>query len=580
MKPRPVITRDARSTAPFEGIDAVIAGLLRARGIQTRNELDYSMGQLLPVGSLDNISAAVDLLLAHRDRAIIVVGDFDVDGATSTAVLLRCLARLGFDNVDYLVPNRFDFGYGLSVPIVDIARDRGASLIVTVDNGISSHDGVAHARELSIDVLVTDHHLPAETLPAANVILNPNLSGSRFGSRNLAGVGVAFYLMAALGRRLQEDGVSGAAKVALDVLDLVALGTVADVVPLDRNNRILVSQGIRRIRSGLVCAGIRALMQVAGRDLERLTAADLGFAVGPRLNAAGRLDDMSVGIECLLSDDEDIATQHAMALDQINRERRDIEQSMRAQALDYVERLGADRLPPCVCLFDAAWHQGIVGLVAGRVRERCHRPVIAFASENEGMLKGSMRSVPGVHARDLLEAVDGRHAGLIEKFGGHAMAAGLSLPRKSFDAFAAAVNEQMRARYAGADFSGALLVDGTLPPTHMNLAFARELRELGPWGAGFPEPQWLGDFRIVDRRVVGETHLKLSVEPVNGGQPIDAIAFGQSEADCRGVVRLTYRLDVNAWRGVERPQLVVEQIEAVTRSGQPPREDDATIARL
>ncbi len=560
---RPIITRNPKRTAALGGLDDILARLFACRGVASEAELDYAMKQLLPIRSLEHVADAVDLVLAHRGRRITVVGDFDVDGATSTALLMRCFRRFGFPNVDYLVPNRFDFGYGLSPPIVDIAAKQGTTLIITVDNGISSFDGVARARELGIDVLVTDHHLPAESLPDANVIVNPNLSGSDFGSRNLAGVGVAFYVVAALGRRLEEDGVEGASRVPLDYLDLVALGTVADVVPLDHNNRILVSQGLKRMRAGFVVPGIRALMAVADRDVVRMVSQDLGFAVGPRLNAAGRLEDMGVGIECLLTDSDDAAMQHAAALDAINRERRDIEQTMRDQAFAYVERMSTSDLPDCVCVYDASWHQGVVGLVAGRVRERCHRPVVAFASDGDGGLKGSMRSVPGVHARDLLEAVDTVQPGLITKFGGHAMAAGLTLPTAHLDEFGRLANAQVQRLYSDADFSGAIQSDGELPAGLLSLGFARQLREHGPWGSGFPEPQWHGNFHVIDRRIVGERHLKLSVRPVDGGQAIDAIAFGQADAETRGVVELAYRLDVNAFRGVERAQLVVEQIRPV-----------------
>lgn len=557
---RPVIPRNPAPTSKLGELDAVLARLFACRGVASASQLDYSMKQLLPIRTLEHVAEAVDLILAHRDRHITVVGDFDVDGATSTALLLRCFRRFGFSNVDYLVPNRFDYGYGLSSPLVELAAQQGSTLIITVDNGISSFDGVSRARALGIDVLVTDHHLPAERLPDANVIVNPNLDGSDFGSRNLAGVGVAFYTIAALGRRLEDEGAAGAARIPLDYLDLVALGTVADVVPLDHNNRILVAQGLKRMRAGFVVPGIRALMAVAERDVARMVSQDLGFAVGPRLNAAGRLEDIGVGIECLLTDSDDAAMQHATALDAINRERREIEQTMRDQAMAYVERMSTSDLPDCVCVYDAAWHQGVVGLVAGRVRERCHRPVIAFAHESDEALKGSMRSVSGVHARDLLEAIDTVQPGLITKFGGHAMAAGLTLPMAHLDDFRRLANAQVHRLYRGADFSGAIPSDGELPPDRLNLGFAKSLRDHGPWGSGFPEPQWHGNFHVIDRRIVGERHLKLSVRSVDGGQSIDAIAFGQADAETRGVVELAYRLDVNAFRGVERAQLVVDQI--------------------
>ena len=561
-KPRPIVLRASPQevTPEFADLDPVLARLFRSRGIASDSELDYSLARLAPVSSLEHIDAAVDLLVKHRDERIVIVGDFDVDGATSTALLLRCFRAFGFADVGYLVPNRFEYGYGLSPEIVRVAAEQAPALIITVDNGVSSIAGVKEARQMGISVLVTDHHLPAEELPEADVIVNPNLPGSQFASRNLAGVGVAFYLAAALGRRLEQDGQVGAAKVPVSYLDLVAVGTVADVVPLDHNNRILVQQGLHRIRAGHCVAGVRALLEQSGRQLPRVVSTDLGFVVGPRINAAGRLEDIAVGIECLLTDEDSVAQQHAATLDQINRQRREIEASMREQAFAYVDSLGNRRWPSCVCLYEKSWHQGVVGLSAARVRERCHRPVIAFAQESEGFLKGSARSVPGVHARDLLEAVSARHPGMIEKFGGHAMAAGLSIAADRYDAFAAAVAEQLDHLYPQADFSGAILSDGVLPDDALSLNFAKSLREAGPWGSGFEEPVWSGDFAVVEQRTVGENHLKMKVHSADGSAVVDAIAFNQAGPAWRGVVRLAYRLDVNEFRGRETPQLIVEQI--------------------
>ena len=568
--PRPVVARQRPPAAALEALadlDPVHARLFAARGVQAPGELDYGLARLAPVGSLDNVEAGVELLLGNRSRRILVVGDFDADGATSTALLLRCLDAFGFREVDYLVPNRFEYGYGLSPELVAVAAESRPALIVTVDNGISSHAGVAEARRRGIAVLVTDHHLPSAELPAADVIINPNLDGSRFPSRCLAGVGVAFYLMAALGRALEEQGSAGAAKIPARYLDLVALGTVADVVPLDHNNRILVRQGLDRIRAGLTVPGIRALLEQAGRSLPRVVAADLGFVAGPRVNAAGRLEDIGIGIECLATDDPATAAHHATLLDSINRERRDIEATMRAQALDYVRDLGRRRWPACVSLYEPTWHQGVVGLIAARVREACHRPAIAFAKESAERLKGSARSVPGVHARDLLEAIAARHPGLITRFGGHAMAAGLTIPAREFERFRAAAAAELERLYPDADFSGAIVSDGRLSAADVRrwgglLPGARGLRDAGPWGAGFPEPLWTGDFEILDTRVVGENHLKLRVAGA-GSEPVDAIAFNQAGPAWRGVVQLAYRLDVNEYRGVENPQLVVEQIAAL-----------------
>ncbi len=544
-------------------IDPLHARLFAMRGLTSADQLDYGLAKMAPVSALENVDAAASLIIEKRAQKIIVIGDFDVDGATSTALMLRCLREFGFSDVEYLVPNRFEYGYGLSPEIVDVAAQRSPGLLITVDNGISSIAGVARANECGIPVLVTDHHLPGNELPAAAVIVNPNLKDSQFPSRNLAGVGVAFYLLARLGRMLQEQGAAGAAKVPAKYLDLVALGTVADVVPLDHNNRVLVQQGLARIRAGRAVPGIRALLKQAGRTAQRCVSTDLGFAAGPRINAAGRLEDISVGIECLLTDSEETAGEYAHQLDLINKDRRDIEATMRDQAFAYVDKLGEQRWPDCVCVYDAAWHQGVVGLIAARVRERCHRPVFAFARENDKFLKGSGRSIPGVHIRDLLEAISTVHPGMIGKFGGHAMAAGLTIAESALQQFKTAAAEQMRRLYPNADFSGAIVTDGTLPDSYINLGFARSLRDAGPWGSAFPEPLWSGEFSVVEQRTVGENHLKLRVRPAAGGKIVDAIAFNQAGPAYRGVVQLAYRLDVNEFRGIENPQLVVEQIAAL-----------------
>lgn len=568
---RPIVLRTPAeehlvdSLAGTAGFDVITARLYASRGVRSADELDTALGCLLPISSLDRVDEAVDLLLRHRDSPVLIVGDFDADGATSSALMLRCLRRFGFRDVGYLVPNRFEYGYGLSPEIVAVARQRSPALIVTVDNGISSIPGVAAARAAGIDVLVTDHHLPGSELPDANVIVNPNLPGSRFGSRSLAGVGVAFYVLAALGRTLENAGTPGASRIPAEYLDLVALGTVADVVPLDHNNRVLVNQGLRRVRAGRLVPGLRALLERSGRRIQSAVSSDLGFAAGPRINAAGRLDDISIGIECLLTDDPAVAAEHAAVLDAINRERREIERDMRETAFAQVDRLRPEGLPHCVCIFDRQWHQGVVGLVAARVRERCHRPAIAFARDREGLLKGSARSIPGVHARDLLEAVHSERPGLIQKFGGHAMAAGLSLAESDLGTFDEALNEVLRRRYPEADFSGAILSDGELPPSALTLDFARRLRDAGPWGAGFPEPLWHGRFTILEQRTVGESHLKMRVSPGRGASGVDAIAFNQAGPVWRGPVELAYRLDVNEFRGVASAQLVVEQIAAAGR---------------
>jgi single-stranded-DNA-specific exonuclease len=559
---RPLRERNADASVgdALAALDPVIARIYASRGITDTAELDYGLNRLLPVRSLQGIDRAVELLAGHKSARVVIIGDFDADGATSTALVMRCLTQLGFANVSYLVPNRFEFGYGLTPEIVAVAAERDPSLLLTVDNGVSSVEGVAEANRRGIEVLVTDHHLPGATLPDAASILNPNLRDNEFGSPNLAGVGVAFYLMAALARHLQEAGQEGAAKIPARYLDLVALGTVADVVSLDHNNRILVSQGLKRIRAGKSVAGIQALLRQAKRDPQRTVSTDLGFVVGPRLNAAGRLEDMSIGIECLLTDDLAVAAEFAAQLDQINRNRRTIEADMRDQAFAYVDKLDDRTLPPCVCVYEKSWHQGIVGLVASRVKDRCHRPVIAFAKDKDGMLKGSARSVPGVHIRDLLEAVATAEPDLIPNFGGHAMAAGLGLLRVDLDRFRKRVSATLLKMYPDADFSGAIVIDGSLPADSMTLRFAKLLRESGPWGAGFPEPLFCDNFSIVEQRTVGENHLRLSVQPAAGGATINAIAFNQAGPVYRGHVQLTYRLDVNEYRGFETPQFIVEQI--------------------
>ena len=567
VRVRPVVVRPVPATGNSIDVHPVLQRIYAARGITQVEDLDYALRGLLPVGSLTGVDEAVALIVANAEKHITIIGDFDADGATSTALVIRCLREFGISNVDYLVPNRFKFGYGLTPEIVRVAAERSPDLLITVDNGVSSIEGVKEAHAFDMKVLITDHHLPGSELPDADAMVNPNLEDNDFGSPHLAGVGVAFYLMAALGRELESRGQKGASKVPAKYLDLVALGTVADVVRLDHNNRILVGQGIKRIRAGRAVPGIAALFNQARRSVSRAVSIDLGFVVGPRLNAAGRLEDMSVGIECLLTDDPTVAARIASMLDEINKERKTIESKMRQQAFAYVDAMDSTNLPSCVCLFNKDWHQGVVGLIASRVRERCDRPVFAFAREDEGVLKGSARSVPGVHIRDLLESISSSAPGLIPRFGGHAMAAGLNLGEQDFDRFSTLAAAKLNEMYPDADFSGAILTDGNLPESALNLKFAQTLRESGPWGAGFPEPVFSGDFSIDDQRTVGENHLKMRVRPAAGGNAVDAIAFNQAGPAYRGTVQLTYRLDVNEFRGIESPQLIVEQI--VNISGMP-----------
>ena len=505
-----------------------------ARGVCDSQELELTLDRLMPVGTLDSVEAAVALILEHRERRILVVGDFDADGATSTALIVRCLRAWGFASVDFLVPNRFEFGYGLTPEIVGLAAERSPSLIVTVDNGISSNAGVAAARARGIQVLVTDHHLPGPLLPDADVIVNPNVPGSNFGSRALAGVGVAFYVMAAVRREMDARGTVVMPPVT-DFLDLVALGTVADLVPLDVNNRVLVAQGIRRIRAGRAVPGILALLGIGKRSASALTAADLGFTIGPRLNAAGRLDDMSIGIRCLLADTEAEALALATRLDALNVERREIEARMQGVALAAVKGL---REPDAnasarhgVCLFDADWHQGVVGLVASRIKDRVRRPVIAFARNADGTLRGSARSVPGIHIRDVLDGIAARHPELISRFGGHAMAAGLSLEERHLDAFARAFDEEV-ARWRDPSVpSNRVETDGELTSDEIALDTAQALRDGGPWGQAFPEPCFDGKFAIKNARVVGDKHLKMWVTTGDQSRNFDAIAFNFKGSD-------------------------------------------------
>ena len=544
----------------------VLRRVYAARGIGNVSELDLSLNRLLPVASLEGLDAGTRLLAAHRFAGrVLIIGDFDADGATSTAVMVRALRAMHFAHVDFLVPNRFHFGYGLTPEIVVLAAQRSPTLIVTVDNGVSSVAGVEAARALGIPVLVTDHHLPGAHLPRADVIINPNLPGSRFASPALAGVGVAFYLVAALGRALGEEFP------VAQLLDLVALGTVADMVPLDRNNRILVSQGIKRIRAGRCVAGIRALLESAGRRPEQLSAADLGFAVAPRLNAAGRLTDMSVGIACLLTDEPEEAQTLAGVLAKLNEERREIEQRMQIEAVELTDRLGHGELHESlgVCLFDESWHQGVVGLVAGRIKDRLHRPVIAFARAADGLLRGSARSVTGVHIRDALDSIAARCPSLIDKFGGHALAAGLTLKEENLSDFRAAFASEIAMRIDRESLSGVIYSDGALSAEELCLDTAQALRSAGPWGQGFPEPVFDGQFKILDARIVGGKHMKLRLDaPREQREPLDAIAFGyvggpseQAGVGCGASIQLAYRLEINEYRGSERVQLNCQQLK-------------------
>ena len=552
----------------------VLRRVFRNRGLGRAADLDHRLRNLVPPAGLKGIDKASDLLaatLAGRGR-ILVIGDFDVDGATATTLALLGLQEMGAERVDYLVPNRFDYGYGLSPEIAAVALEREPALVITVDNGISSIAGVRRLKERGIRVIVTDHHLPGERLPEADAIVDPNQPGCGFPSKALAGVGVMFYLLLGLRARLRQGGWferEGIPEPNLaGFLDLVALGTVADLVPLDRNNRILVAQGLARIRSGRCREGITRLLEVAGRDPRRAGTADLGFFVGPRLNAAGRLEDISAGIECLLAGEPATAAELAAVLHDINRQRREIEQSMQQQALAALKSLAEVRAPAGVagiCLYDESWHQGVTGLVAARIKERTERPVIAFAPGGEGELKGSARSIPQLHMRDALAAVDAANPGLIRRFGGHAMAAGLTLSREHYGRFREAFLEEAGRRLRGEVLESVLLTDGELAPEEHDLELAEALRGALPWGQGFPAPLFDGCFEVLDRRIVGEQHLKLTLRPEGARRILDGILFRFCPPGGRAPefdrVRVVYQLDVNRYRGRRKVQLMIEYLE-------------------
>ncbi len=560
---------------PFNGdLHPVLQKIFANRGLMQPEQIERSLKDLIPFDNLKGIEQAVELLFAtiKQQQRILVVGDFDADGATSTTLALTILRAFGVNDVHYLVPNRFEYGYGLTPEIVDVAIQLKPELIITVDNGISSWQGVAHAKANGIKVLVTDHHLPGQQLPDADAIVNPNQPGDEFPSKNLAGVGVIYYVMLALRSHLRSQNWFQQNNIQEpnmgDFLDLVALGTYADVVPLDKNNRILVYQGLQRIRAGLCRPGITALLEVSNRNPKTIIATDLGFALGPRLNAAGRLDDMSLGIECLLAGDIVAAREMAQILNNLNQERRFIEAEMQEQALQALKKLHLDEskeLPIGLCIYDPDWHQGVIGILASRIKDRLHRPVIAFAKVSDDEVKGSARSVPGIHIRDILDAIASRHPELISKFGGHAMAAGLSLELKNYAAFSQAFDEEVRRHLKQEDLFQRIYSDGELESKDLSLELAELIREAGPWGQAFPEPIFDGVFNIMDQRLVGSKHLKLTLH--KDAKLVDAIAFNVNIKEwpnhrCK-TLNIAYRLDVNEFRGARNLQLILEHLEPV-----------------
>ncbi|HHF6958197.1 TPA: single-stranded-DNA-specific exonuclease RecJ [Haemophilus influenzae] len=549
--------------------------LYRARHIKNTKELDRTLKSMLNPNQLYGIEQAVNLLVEayQQQQKIVIVGDFDADGATSTALSVLALRQLGFSDVDYLVPNRFEQGYGLSIPVAEMAIEKGVQLLMTVDNGVSSFDGVAFLKEKGIRVLVTDHHLPPETLPPADAIVNPNLSQCHFPSKSLAGVGVAFYLMLAVRAKFRELGIFTAETQPnfTDLLDLVALGTIADVVPLDQNNRILAYQGLMRIRARHCRPGIIALAEVANRNVEQFTSSDLSFCIGPRLNAAGRLDNMSIGVELLLANEMPKARELALDLDELNQTRKEIESGMKLEAIKICQNLTAlfKELPYGITLYQPDWHQGVLGIVSSRVKDQYHRPVIAFTQDSEGILKGSARSIEGLHMRDVLERIHSQHPNIILKFGGHAMAAGLSIREEYFADFQHLFNQTVADWLDEEHLQGIIWTDGELNSNEFNLETAELIKSVGTWGQGFPEPCFDGEFKILDQRAIGQNknHLKMLLEPKQGGVLLDAIAFN---IDTRlypdlsiKQARLAYKLDINEFRGNRSLQLLVDYIEPI-----------------
>jgi len=574
MKNKKIVHREVPDNINLPDLlHPVLKRVYASRNIKSSKDLDYSLSSLIPFEQLSGINDAVILLqeMLEQKKRMLIIADFDADGATSCALAIRGLTAMGAKDVIYVVPNRFEHGYGLSPEIVDVALDYDPDLIITVDNGISSICGVEYARKNGVKVLITDHHLPAKELPNADVIINPQLANDKFPSKNLAGVGVIFYILLALRAKLKQEYWFENNNIdypnLANFLDLVALGTIADLVPLDKNNRTMVAHGLKLIKNNKSKPGIYALLNQAGRQLSKLTSSDLSFAVAPRLNAAGRLTDMSLGIECLLTDDEDDAIKIAEKLNRLNIERRKIQDNMQEEALAELEKYLQDtsgEIPYGICIYDKDWHQGVVGILASKIKEKFNRPVIVFAKENEGVLKGSARSISGLHIKDVFDEIATLHPDLILTFGGHAMAAGLTIKESEYSNFSNIFNKYANQYISSDRLEDAYLTDGELSDEDFTVPLAQAIQDAGPWGQSFPEPTFAGQFKILDKRVVGENHLKLKLQSRDNSATLDAIAFNMTDTnwppETQQIVS-TYRLGINDFQGNTQVQLFLEHIE-------------------
>ena len=573
MLNKKIINRDVPDGINLpDSIHPVLKRIYASRNIKSSEDLDYSLGSLIPYEELSGVDDAVILLqeMITQKKRILIVADFDADGATSCALAIRGLTAMGAEDVIYVVPNRFEHGYGLSPKIVDVALDHDPDLIVTVDNGISSISGVEHAKKNGIKVLITDHHLPGDKLPSADVIVNPQLKENKFPSKNLAGVGVIFYILLALRAKLKAENWFNEKNMKYpnlaNLLDLVALGTISDLVPLDKNNRTMVAHGLKLMRQNKSKVGILAILNQSGRQLSTLTSGDLSFAIAPRLNAAGRLTDMSLGIECLLTDDKENATEMAKKLNQLNIERRQIQNNMEEQALTEFEKYLQDtskKMPHGICIYNQNWHQGVVGILAAKIKEKFNRPVVVFAQECQGILKGSARSITELHIKDVFDEIARLYPELILTFGGHAMAAGLTIEESQFDRFSDVFNKVVNQYISSDSLEDQCLTDGELSGDDFSLPLALAIQNAGPWGQSFPEPIFVGQFKILDKRVVGESHLKLKLQSRNNNT-LDAIAFNMTDDDWPSKLEQiisTYRLGINNYRGHSQVQLFIEHIE-------------------